>query len=221
MATEPTENLLTSIYRLTRDTEYAHTKEIAEALGVSQPTVSEKIGRLADQGLLDYRWREGVALTEEGRIAALKTIRKHRLIETFLVNFLHYPVEDVDEEACRLEHAVSDKFTDALEAVLDYPSADPHGHPIPDKEGALGENEYFPLSKAALGSTVRVRQLSDRDKDQLQYLYGLGIIPDASIMITDIAPFDGPVSLSVEGKTVVISREMARKIEIFPDEAAQ
>jgi DtxR family Mn-dependent transcriptional regulator len=88
MATQPVEDLLATIYRLTREAPYAHTKDIAKALGVSQPTVSEKIVRLADQGYVDHKWRKGAALTEEGRRVAIKTLRKHRLIETFLVNLL-------------------------------------------------------------------------------------------------------------------------------------
>jgi DtxR family Mn-dependent transcriptional regulator len=218
MTSEPTEDLLTTIYRMTRETEYAHTKDIAEALGVSQPTVSEKIVRLADQGYIDHKWRHGAALTEEGLKIAVKTLRKHRLIETFLVEMLGYPIEEVNEEACRIEHAVSDRFTDALEAVLGHPPADPHGHPIPDREGRLGCNEYRPLIDAEQGSTVTVRQLSDRDKDQLHYLSGLGIVPGVSVTVVEKAPFGGPLTLSVAGRKVAVSEAMARKIEIAAPE---
>lgn len=212
--TEPTENMLTAIYRLTREAPYAHTKDIAISLGVSPPTVSEKIVKLAEQGYLDHQWRKGAALTPEGRIIALRVLRKHRLIETFLVEVLKFSIEEVDEEACRLEHIVSDGFVDAIDAILGNPGEDPHGHPIPTKEGDVPIAEYQSLADALPGWTVVVKQVSDRDRNHLHYLKELGLVPGATVSVLEVAPFDGPLSLTVKGKAVVTARSMARKVSI-------
>jgi DtxR family Mn-dependent transcriptional regulator len=138
------------------------------------------------------------------------------LIETFLVEVLKFSIDEVNEEAHRLEHVVSDRFTDALEAALGHPHADPHGHPIPDREGKVDVTSYQTLIDTAPLSSVVVQQVSDRDKDQLSYLRGLGIVPGACITVVDVAPFGGPLSLSIHDKTVVISQVMARKIGVTP-----
>jgi DtxR family Mn-dependent transcriptional regulator len=214
IVTEPTENILTAIYRLTREAPYARTKDIATSLGVSMPTVSEKIVKLADQGYLDHQWRKGVALTREGRILALSVLRKHRLIETFLVEVLKFSIEEVDEEACKLEHVVSDRFVDAIDAMLGHPNEDPHGHPIPTKEGDVPFAEYQSLADALPGWTAVVKQVSDRDRNHLCYLKGFGLVPGAMLSVLRAAPFDGPLSLNVEGRAVVVGRSIARKVSI-------
>jgi DtxR family Mn-dependent transcriptional regulator len=221
MVTEPTENLLAAIYRLTCEAPYASsgasyacTKDIAISLGVSQPTVSEKIVRLAEEGYLDHKWRKGVALTEKGRLMALGVLRRHRLIETFLVKVLEYSIDEVNEEACRLEHAVSDRLADAMDAMLGYPRVDPHGHPIPTKEGIVALADYQALADALPGQTVLVKQVNDRDKERLKYLKELGIVPGARISVLDAAPFGGPLSLDIDGKAAVIANGMARKVGV-------
>jgi DtxR family Mn-dependent transcriptional regulator len=142
MTTEATENILATIYRLTCDSSDASTKDIAASLGVSMPTVSEKIGRLAEQGYLDHKWRKGVALTSKGRREALQVLRRHRLIEAFLVEVMKLPLDEVNEEACRLEHAATERLIDAMDDMLGHPKLDPHGHPIPSKEGTVDEPNF-------------------------------------------------------------------------------
>jgi len=212
--TEPTENILTAIYRLTREAPYARTKDIAASLGVSLPTVSEKIVKMAEQGYLDHQWRKGVALTRKGRVIALRVLRKHRLIETFLVEVLKYSIEEVDEEACRLEHAASERFVDAVDAILGHPCEDPHGHPIPTKEGNVPFTEYQSLADALPGWTAVIKQVSDRNRHHLCYLKELDLVPGARVSVLEVAPFDGPLSLTVEGKAVMVARSMARKVSI-------
>lgn len=216
--TQPMKNLLVSVYRLTSGAPHASTKEIAESLGVSLPTVSEKIVRLAEQGYLDHRWRKGVALTEEGRLVALSVLRRHRLIETFLVKVLGYSIDEVDEEARRLEHAVSDRLTDAIDSLLQHPDRDPHGHPIPSKEGSVAVSDHRTLAEALPGSTVVVKEVDDRERDRLHYLMELGLVPGARLAVLEVAPFDGPVSLDVAGRTVALARAMAREVRIAPAE---
>lgn len=224
MITESTENLLAEIYRLTRRAPHAHTKEIAARLGVSMPTVSAKIIRLAEEGYVNHAWRRGVTLTEEGRRLALRVLRRHRLLETFLVEMLHLSIDEVDEEAHRLEHVVSDRLLDALDAALGYPETDPHGHPIPTGEGRVTDPEYGYLSGASAGERVLVRQVSDRDREHLCYLKKLGVVPGAVLSVLGRAPFSGPLTLGVDGRTVVLAHVMAKTIavtvvgEVCPEE---
>jgi DtxR family Mn-dependent transcriptional regulator len=214
LTTEATENILATIYRLTCDSSYASTKDIAASLGVSMPTVSEKIGRLSEQGLVDHKWRKGVALTPKGLREALQVLRKHRLIEAFLVEVLNFSLHEVNEEACRLEHAATDRFIDALDDMLGHPKLDPHGHPIPSKEGTVDELSYKSLADTPSGSTVLVKQVNDQNRDHLHYLQGLGIIPGAEIIVLDVSPFEGPLSLDIDGKNVAVARALARKVGV-------
>jgi DtxR family Mn-dependent transcriptional regulator len=218
VASESNENFLVAIYRLTREQSHAHTKDIAASLGVTPPTVSQRITRLAEQGYLDHNWRKGVALTDKGRLFALKVLRKHRLIETFLVHVLHFPIDEVNDEACQLEHVVSDRFIEAIDILLEHPEVDPHGHPIPSEEGAVAFYEYQSLADVLPGTTVIVKQVSDRDQDQLHYLLGLGIVPGAMITMLEVAPFGGPMTLEADGKTVTISQAIARKVSVTSPE---
>jgi DtxR family Mn-dependent transcriptional regulator len=219
--TESTENLLAAIYRLTRKAPLAHTKDIAVSLGLSLPTVSEKIVKLAEQGYLDHSWRKGVVLTEEGLAVALRVLRKHRLIETFLVEVLHFSIDEVNEEACILEHAVSDRLAEAMDAMLGHPKVDPHGHPIPNQKGSVAFFDYQSLADVLPGRTVIVKQVDDRDRTRLQYLQKLGLVPGARVSVLDVQPFDGPLTLKIGGETVVIAQAMARKIGIEPNKQLQ
>jgi DtxR family Mn-dependent transcriptional regulator len=214
MATEPTENILAVIYRLTCQMCHARTKDIADSLGVSRPTVSEKIVRLAEEGYLDHKWRKGVALTPKGRQVALKVLRKHRLIESFLVKVLKYSIDEVDEEACRLEHVVSDRLVAAMDAALGFPGVDPHGHPIPTNKGEVAASDYTSLADVPPGREFVIMQVSDRDRDRLSYLKELGLVPGARIFVLDIAPFNGPLSLKISDKALSISRSMAKLVYV-------
>lgn len=216
--TEPTENILAAIYRLTLHSPCAYTKDLAFSLGVSRPTVSEKIVRLAEEGYLDHQWRKGVTLTHEGRAIALRIVRKHRLLETFLFEKLAYAIEEVNEEACALEHAVSDRFIDALDDLLGHPQEDPHGHPIPDRKGTIPFDDHQSLADALPGWRATVRQVSDQDRNHLCYLKELGLVPGAAIALLDVAPFDGPLSLTVDNKSTTLARSMARKVRITVEE---
>ena len=214
MASESTENYLVTIYRLTCNAPDASTKDIASYLGVSAPSVSEKITRLSEQGYLEHRWRHGVCLTEGGRRIALRVLRKHRLIESFLVNVFKYSLDEVDEEACRLEHAVSDRLADAMETMLGHPESDPHGHPIPSKEGVVPRSDFLSLAETPSGKPVFVSQVNDHDSEKLHYLADIGVVPGAKICVLETAPFDGPLSLEVEGKTTVMAHAMARNVSV-------
>jgi DtxR family Mn-dependent transcriptional regulator len=214
METESTENYLIAVYRLTLEASHASTKDIATSLGVSLPSVSQKVARLAEQGYLVHRWHEGAILTEKGRGVALRVLRRHRLIETFLVRMLKYPLDEVHEEAHRLEHAVSDRLTDRLDRLLGYPKVDPHGHPIPTQDGNISVSEYQSLADILPGQTVVVRQVSDLDGERLHYLRKLGLVPGARVSVLEVAPFNGPLSIIINEATVAIARPMARRVMV-------
>ncbi|MFQ5611881.1 MAG: metal-dependent transcriptional regulator [Anaerolineae bacterium] len=214
MQTESTEMYLITVYRLTRKAAHASTKEIAEMLGVSPPSVSERVKRLAERGYLVHAWREGAALTEEGRRIAINILRKHRLIETFLAETAGYAIDEIHDEACQIEHAMSDRLADRLEAMLGYPEVDPHGHPIPRKDGSVAELDFQSLADVSPGVTVTIRQVSDWDQAQLQYLRKLGLVPGIEILVQDAAPFQGPLTLQLDTQTIAIARSIAEDIGV-------
>jgi DtxR family Mn-dependent transcriptional regulator len=214
MQTEATEMYLITVYRLTRKAPRASTKQIASMLDVSPPSVSERIKRLAEQGLLNHEWREGTTLTAQGERIAINVLRKHRLIETFLVDMAGYGLDEIHDEACKMEHAISERLADQLAAMLGNPQVDPHGHPIPSKQGAVTSLDYQSLADVAVGESVIVRQVSDWDREQLSYLTDLGLIPGTAVTVLDRAPFDGPLTLKVADTTVALSRVMAGEIGV-------
>lgn len=218
MLTESTEMYLVMVYRLTRNVPYTSTSDIAAALGVSLPSVSEKVKRLAVQGYMVHKWRRGVALTEEGLRVALNVVRKHRLIATFLVQQVGYKLEEVYEEACRLEHAISDRLADRLEEMLGYPGVDPQGHPIPARDGTIALYTYEPLTNISPGETVVVRRVSTLDQARLRYIRELGLLPHTRIQVLDIAPFEGPLTVHTGERTVVLARTIADDIEVASEE---
>ena len=216
---ESTEMYLITIYRLTRNgNDYAHTKDIAEGMGVSLPSVSEKLKRLSENGYVNYEWRHGTNLTDQGAQIAISVLRKHRLVETFLVRMAGYSLDEVHEEACRLEHVLSDRLTDRIEEMLGYPTTDPHGHPIPTKECTISEYNYLQLKDSKPGHRVVIQELSDWNPEILKYLCRVGIVPGTVVTIIDIAPFDGPVTLALGDKTVALSQQVLGNISVTLDQ---
>lgn len=214
--TESTEMYLITIYRLTRDGNlFAHTKDIAEGMCVSLPSVSEQLKKLSERGFVNYEWRQGANLTNEGARVALSILRKHRLIETFLVEMAGYAIDEVHDEACRLEHVVSDRLTDRLDEMLGHPSFDPHGHPIPARDSRVQELSLKSLTESKPGDKVQIKQVSDWDKEILSYLCKVGIVPGAEVTIMETAPFDGPVTLVLGDKTIALSRHVLTNISVI------
>jgi DtxR family transcriptional regulator, Mn-dependent transcriptional regulator len=195
--TGPVEDYLKVIYDLERDGTAAATSEIAHRLDIAPASVTGMIRRLADQRLLEYEPYRGVRLTEVGQRVALRTIRRHRVIETFLVRVLDYPWDEVHEEAERLEHAASDALIDRMVAALDEPTVDPHGAPIPTRDGTVHEPRYRSLADLSPGERARVVRVHDDDPARLRYLGELGLVPGTVIAVVARAPFDGPITLRV------------------------
>ncbi|HTE44592.1 MAG TPA: metal-dependent transcriptional regulator [Gemmatimonadaceae bacterium] len=214
--TAPVEDYLKVIFELEAGVGIAGTNEIAAELGVAAPSVSGMIRRLADNGLIAHERYRGVRLTKAGRRAALKTIRRHRIIESYLTSALGYPWDRVHDEAERLEHAASDELIDRMAAAIGEPTTDPHGAPIPTREGTLDEPPVVPLAAIAAGKRVRVQRVGDRNAEQLRYLAELGITPGQKIEVLTRAPFDGPISLRVGRVVQSIGPALANQILVTP-----
>lgn len=172
---------------------------IAEAAGVRLSTVSDALRKLADAGLIDHQRYGTVSLTDEGRELAVVMTRRHRLIETFLVQILDYSWDEVHDEADRLEHAVSDELVNRIDRVLDYPTRDPHGDPIPSAEGRVHKPAAHLLSEITAPCRVRVERISDADPEMLQYFASRGIIVDAELELLEGEPYSETTALSVAG----------------------
>jgi DtxR family transcriptional regulator, Mn-dependent transcriptional regulator len=194
----PVEDYLKAIYDLERVGEPASTNDIALRLAISPASVSGMVRRLADQGLITHEPYRGVRLTREGRRAALRTLRRHRILECYLTEVLGYPWDRVHEEAEQLEHAASEELIERMAATLGDPVRDPHGAPIPTRDGTVEEGTLRTLAEVAQGERLRVRRVEDEDAERLRYLAELGIRPGALVRILDKAPFDGPITLWVD-----------------------
>lgn len=175
--------------------ERVSTKLLSERIGVSASTVSEAIRKLSDQGLVDHARYGSIALTDSGRSAAVSMVRRHRLIETFLVNELGYGWDEVHDEAEVLEHAVSDRMIDRMDAKLGYPERDPHGDPIPAADGSIPTPPARQLSDFQDGDSGRVARISDADPAMLRYFDSVGIALDTEITVVERRDFAGTVSI--------------------------
>jgi DtxR family transcriptional regulator, Mn-dependent transcriptional regulator len=211
----PVEDYLKAIYDLERG-EPATTNDIALRLDISPASVSGMMKRLADQGLITHEPYRGVRLTEGGRRAALRTLRRHRILECYLTEVLGYPWDRVHDEAEQLEHAASEELIERMATALGDPLHDPHGAPIPTRDGVVEEATLRSLADVAAGERMRVRQVMDDDAERLRYLAELGIRPGAIVRILDRAPFDGPITLWVDqtggGATRAIGPALASQV---------
>jgi DtxR family Mn-dependent transcriptional regulator len=179
--------------------EKVSTKLLAERIGVSASTASESIRKLADQGLVDHEKYGAVTLTDEGRRAALQMVRRHRLMETFLVNELGYSWDEVHDEAEVLEHAVSDLMLDRIDAKLGHPTRDPHGDPIPAADGRVPTPPARQLSECEDGDAGTVARISDADPEMLRYFDSVGISLDSRVRVLARRDFAGLITVAVEG----------------------
>lgn len=213
MPTTSTENYLKVIHaRQGEEGRRVKTKEIADELEVSLPSVSGMLKTLAGDGLVEYEPYKGARLTEDGRRMARKVIRNHRLVEVFLVKALDYSWDEVHAEAERLEHAVSDKLVERIEAFLNYPDVDPHGDPIPTAEGELEQPEMMNLCDTTAGQHVRIERVLDQTPEVLRYLDESGLRPGAAVTVEEVLSFDGQMFLRTDDDEISISERLARKM---------
>jgi DtxR family Mn-dependent transcriptional regulator len=214
--TAPAEDYLKAIYAIGKGYGPAATNEIAQRLAIAPASVSGMVRRLADQGLLAYERYHGVKLTESGRRAALRTLRRHRIIEAYLSQALGYPWDRVHVEAERLEHAASDELVDRMAATIGEPEVDPHGAPIPTRDGSVDETEYTSLGQLDAGASGVVVRVSDEDPEMLRYLAELSIVPGKKVTVKSRAPYDGPITLSVGRQELSIGPALAANVLIAP-----
>jgi len=201
---------------------YSHTEwqpepitpsQLAARLGLAPSSVTEMVKKLAAAGLVDHRPYSAISLTPEGERRALAMLRRHRLIETWLVRVHGYGWDEVDEEAEVLEHAISDRLLDAIDAQLGHPQRDPHGDLIPSATGALTRPDAVRLDAAPLGFSGRVVRISDRDPDTLRVLDRLGIALDATLRVADEQSAAAGVAIvRAQGGPVLISPSVAASV---------
>ncbi len=198
--------------------ESAATKAVAERLSVSPASVSNMFGRLQEMGLVEYERYRGAVLTDRGRAEALRLIRRHRLIETFLLEHLGYSWQEVHEEAEKLEHVVSDRFTTRLAEFLGHPDQDPHGDPIPTAEGELEPDDSLPLGQAEAGQRVRIFKVSDEDASVLDYFGDRGLMPGRTLIVSEVRALDNVVTVEdEEGRVHSFGEPLTRSVFVRPE----
>jgi len=179
----------------------ASTNDIAARLFIAPASVTNMFARLQDMRLVEYKRYHGASLTEEGRTEALRLVRRHRLIETFLLEHFGYSWEEVHEEAECLEHAVSNGFTERLAELLGYPGHDPHGAPIPAADGTLEPDDSYPLDTAEVGERVCISRVYHKDVAALTFLRKSGLVPGRMLEVKEVRTLDGVVTVEDEDGT--------------------
>lgn len=208
------ENYLKVIYRLLEGgLPRVATSSVAASLGVNAASVTEKLQRMAEKGLIDYEKSKGVALTADGQTIALRVIRKHRIWETFLVRQLEFGWDEVHDIAEQLEHIHSDLLIDRIERHLNFPRFDPHGEPIPDANGRVSKPCFKSVGELSEGSRCRITGVREDNATFLQFFKKLGLAVGDRLEIRSVEAFDGSFLVRINGKKQVqLSREVAQNV---------
>ena len=212
--TPAAEDYLKAVYRLRGGTGPVTTQRLAEELGVSGPSVTNMVKRLHEQRLLRHSPYRGAELTAAGERVALRVVRRHRLLELYLAERLGFPWDEAHAEAERLEHCVSAALETRLDAALGYPARDPHGDPIPSREGTVAAMPDARLLDLAPGERATICRVSDRDPEQLRYLGALGLYPGVAVAVLEKLPFEGPIRIGVGDAEHVIGRPLAAAVRV-------
>lgn len=217
------EDYLKAIYGLSEGGDPASTSAIAEALDVQPASVTGMVKRLAEAGLLEHVPYKGVRLTVQGTRDALRVLRRHRILETYLCERLGYSWDDVHEEAERLEHAASERLIEQMAMALGSPSHDPHGAPIPTRGGDIEYADPATLADARPGDRVRIRAVRDEDSADLRSMAAEGLVPGARVLVTPGQSVDGAVEISLDQageESQAVQAELARHIYVVPDDGS-
>lgn len=212
--THAMEDYLKAVYRLRETGAQVTTQRLADELGVTGPSVTNMVKRLHDLRLLRHSRYRGVELTDAGTRIALEVIRHHRLLELYLSETLGMPWDQVHDEAERLEHHLSDDLESRMDSALGFPTHDPHGDPIPSRDGAIDHVSVVRLIDLESGQSRVVTRVSDRDPEQLRYLGGLGLFPGATVVVVERLPFEGPIRITVDGVEHVVGRPLAAAVHV-------
>ena len=183
---------------------------------LSDATVTQLFKWLAEKGYVCHTPYHGVELTTEGETIAAELVRHHRLLELFLVQIMGFSLDTVDAEAERLEHVISEAFEDRMDVLLNHPTEDPHGDPIPSKMGQVVITPAQPLASLAVGQQAVVRRVSDDDADLLRYLTTLGLVPGASVQIEAVAPYGDVFTLRIEGVANSVGGVLVQRVQVSP-----
>lgn len=211
---------LATVYKLTTTMDRVTTSALAERMHVSAAAASSMLKRLEDSLFIE-RSSDGIKLTEQGRLAALQLIRRHRLLEVFLIDIMGYTWDQVDDEAHRLQHAMSANFEERMDVLCNYPTHCPHGDPIPRKDGTMPEKPLVCVLELGPSQESVLRRVDTSDARVLRYLGQLKLMPGRRLRLLDVAPFNGPVTLEVvdddETSTItqILGRELADKLFVF------
>lgn len=208
------EKYLGAIYRMTEEREAATVSDLAERLAVSRVSANEMVRKLESRGLVAYTPYAGVALTKAGTAVAMDIVRRHRVWERFLVDVLQMPWDQAHEEACGLAHDTSPALLQRMAEFLGEPNTCPHGHAVPTAAGAITEEKGQPLGELPVGQQASVLRVPEDAPGMLTYLNQLGLRPDASVTIEEVAPFDGPLTVRVAGVQRVLGRRLASQIMV-------
>jgi len=204
--TQSIQDYLKHIFELSEGGKPASTNDLAARLGVKPASVTGMVQKLASTKppLVDYQKHQGVTLTPEGKRAALEILRHHRLLETWLVQSLGYSWDEVHEEACRLEHYISEEFEARMAAALGHPSRDPHGDPIPDAELVMPSDKACPLSNLSPTQVAVIRRVNDEDPDFLRHLEELELVLGTQLTVMAHSTFDNNLTLSIVGRPLFV-----------------
>lgn len=216
MASLTIENYVKAIYQLSAEGEgeMASTGSLADTLAVSPSTVTSMLKTLGESGLAEYVPYGGARLTDAGRSLALRVVRRHRLIELFLVKTLNLTWDEVHAEAENMEHAVSDLLVDKIDAYLGYPESDPHGDPIPKADGTIANPQATLLSALRVGERFKIVRVSDQSPGFLRYLTDSGLAIGAEGNVADSRLEAGIVVLQVGQRQTTLAREIADKLQV-------
>jgi DtxR family Mn-dependent transcriptional regulator len=203
------EDYVKAIYKLQRQHEVVSTNVLAKQMRTSPAAATKMIKNLSSLRLAEHTPYYGVRLTPAGEKVALEVIRHHRLLELYLHQALGYSWDEVDAEAEKLEHHISEEFEERIDRMLDYPHTDPHGDPIPTRDGTIAPDRGKPLSDSEPGDTLIVRRVRDSNPEVLRYLTRMGMGLQSVVAVMEKQPFNGPLTVEVDGKTHTLGRELA------------
>lgn len=206
------EDYLKAIYILETEGEGATTTNIAENLQVSNASVTNMLKRLATMNFIEHKSYKGAQLTEAGTKIALEILRHHRLLELYLKEIMGYSWDEVHDEAEKLEHHISEQFEDKIAELLDHPTHDPHGDPIPSKDGVMPEIASLSVCDAEEGKSYIIGRVKDQDPELLRYLEKSGVIPGVKVKILEKAPFEGPIKVLLENEEFTFGYSIGRQV---------
>lgn len=213
------EDYLKAIYKLESEREGGvSTSKLAEEMSVSNASVTNMVKRLSEMGMVNYESYYGSTLTTSGRKIALEIIRHHRLLELYLKEMMGYSWDEVHDEAEKLEHHISEQFGDKIAEMLNDPRFDPHGDPIPSKDGEMPVVHAYSLAEFTPEIPCIIRRVKDQNPDLLRYLEKMGLIPGVKLTILEKAPFDGPLKLKMADGEITMGHNVAESIFVIRDQ---